>query len=480
MGAQTGVELDLDAVPLKDQSLTAWEILLSESQERMLVAVPPGKLAEARTILDRYEVAYAAIGRFTDSARLVATWHGPVPDGTGRGQKVADLEMAFLWGSCPIDPLEVAQGARTRKPLCLAEPKTAEEWSAAVRRVLMHDHCADQSVAGARFDTTVQGRTAIGPYGGATGRMPTNLYVSAPLRNKPFGIVFTVAFNPFYGEIDPPGMARLMMIEAITKAVVAGADYRQMALCDNFYTPRVRPEVAWDLKAMVEAIADLSLALGVPFISGKDSSSGTFKNAHQRIDVPPTLAVAALGRVPDVRQLVTKEFKRAGNRLLLLGHSDPEALGGSVYADCAGQRGDRLFDPLCAGPESIRKLWDALLDLHARGVYFAGSAIAEGGTLLRLFEASLGSNKGAHLHIDDADPGRLDGLLFGEFVGSVLLDVSPDFDLQSLPKDLPCRILGEVTGDPELLITRQGKVIWREPTEKLAESWAKPFREVVE
>ncbi len=469
MGAQTGVELDLDSVPLKDQSLTAWEILLSESQERMLVAVPSEKLAEAQNLLDRYEVAYATIGRFTDSARLVATW---------RGQKVADLEMSILWGGCPIDSLEVAQCTRPLQPVRLAVPKTAEQWSEAVRRVLTHDHCADQGAAGARFDTTVQGRTVIGPYGGVNGRMPTNLYVSAPLRDKPYGIVFTVAFNPFYGEIDPAGMARLMMIEAITKAVVAGADYRQMALCDNFYTPRVRPDVAWDLKAMVEAIADLSLALGVPFISGKDSSSGTFENGRQRIDVPPTLAVAALGRVPDVLRLVTKEFKRAGNRILLVGHTDPEMLGGSVYADSFGQRGARLFDAYRA--ESIRRLWDALLDLHARGAYTSGSAIAEGGTLLRLFEASLGSNRGARVQIDDADPGRLDGLLFGEFVGSVLLEVSPELDLTSFPKDLPCRILGEVIEEPEVLVARKGTVVWRETTAKLAESWARPFREVVE
>ena len=75
--------------------------------------------------------------------------------------------------------------------------------------------------------------------------MPTSIYVSAPLRGKTCGVITTVAFNPFYGEIDSAAMARLMMIEAVTKAVVAGADYREMALCDNFYTPRLRPDVAW-------------------------------------------------------------------------------------------------------------------------------------------------------------------------------------------------------------------------------------------
>jgi phosphoribosylformylglycinamidine synthase len=134
-------------------------------------------------------------------------------------------------------------------------------------------------------------------------------------------------------------MARLMIIEAISKAVAAGADYRQMVLCDNFYTPRVRPETAWDLREMVETIADMSVALGVPFISGKDSSSGTFETEGRRIDVPATLVVTAMGRLPDVREVVSKNFKRPGNRIVLVGRFDGQALGGSVYADSRGQRG---------------------------------------------------------------------------------------------------------------------------------------------
>lgn len=471
MGAETGVALDLDAVPLKDKSLTAWEILLSESQERMLIAVPPEKLSEAQAILHRYEVTNTVIGRFTESGRLEATW---------QGEKVADLEMSFLWEGCPIDPLTVAQPERHLAPVNIPEPKTAEEWSAAVRRVLAHYHCADQGAAGARFDTTVQGRTAVGPYGGRNHRMPTNLYVSAPLRGKPYGVVTTVAFNPLYGEISPAALARLMMIEAITKAVVAGVDYREMALCDNFYTPRVRPEVAWDLKEMVETIADFSVAIGVPFVSGKDSSSGTFESAGRKIEVPMTLAVAVLGRVPDVKKVVTKDFRRPGNKIVLVGRVDSEALGGSVYADSYGQRGDRLFDAYDAA--SIRALWDALLRLHAAQGYVSGCAIAEGGTLVRLFEASWGGGLGARVELDgDGAPhARRDGLLFGEFVGSVLLEVPPDRNLEQFLGNVPHRTLGEVTQEPKLVLVDGGEVRWQEFTATLAESWSKTFREVVE
>jgi phosphoribosylformylglycinamidine synthase II len=469
MGSETGVCLDLDNVPLKDRSLTAWEILLSESQERMLIAVPPEKLAEAETILDRYEVAHSILGHFTDTNRLEAYW---------QGQKVVDLEMSFLWESCPIDSIAVAEPRPQLAPLSIPEPQTAAEWSKAVQRVLTHYHCAEQLAAGSRFDTTVQGRTAVGPYGGKNQRMPTNIYVSAPLRGKTYGVITTVAYNPFYGEISPAAMARLMMIEGVTKAVVAGADYHEMALCDNFYTPRVRPEMAWHLQQMVETIADLSVELGIPFISGKDSSSGTMESAGRKIDVPQTLVVSVLGRVPDVKQIVTKEFKRPGNRLVLVGRFDPNALGGSVYADCYGQRGDRLFDAYDAA--AIRIVWDTLLRLHSEGGYVSGSAIAEGGMLLRLFEAAFGSGLGARIEIDSSVGGRKDGLLFGEFVGSVLLEVPPGRNLDESLAGIPHQVVGEVIAESELVLAADGAIAWQEPISTLAEGWAKTFREVVE
>ena len=266
-------------------------------------------------------------------------------------------------------------------PVTMAEPLTREEWAAAIHRVLAHYHCADQSPAGARYDSTVQGRTAIGPYGGKNHRMPTNIYVSAPLRGKPNGVITTLAFNPYYGELSAAGMARLMMFEAITKAVVAGADYRQMVLCDNFYTPRVRPEVAFELNAMVETIAHLSLELGVPFISGKDSSSGTLEAGGQRIDVPPRSRWLPWAGWRMWAPSPRRNLSGRGIGWYWWGSQTPEVLGGTVYADCYGERGDRLFDAYDSA--AMREQWDALLGLHHRGNTFQDRRSGEGGVFLR-------------------------------------------------------------------------------------------------
>ncbi len=479
MGAETGVALDLDQVPLKDQTLTAWEILLSESQERMMLAVPPEKLAEAKAILDRYEVGHAVIGEFTDTNRLQAIW---------RGQKVVDLEMHFLWDACPLDPIPIREPQRRETALEVEPPQTPDEWSRAIHGVIGHYHCCDQSPAGTRFDTTVQARTAVSAYGGRTHRMPTHLYVSAPLRGRNYGAITTIAFNPLYGEIDPVAMARLMVIEAVTKAVAAGADYREMVLCDNFYTPRARPEVAWNLSHMVEAIADLSIELGIPFISGKDSSSGTYEADGKSIDVPYTLVVSAMCRVPDVRRTVTKEFKAAGNQIFLVGPIDSRALGGSIYADSCSQSGGRLFMP--GDVRSLRRRWDALLAMYARGIYVSASAIAEGGAFLRLFEASFGSGLGVEINLSglvetegDERSGeggtRLDGILFGEFVGSVLIELPPGAAAASDLAEVPHHQIGEVTSTGALTIRNDHQTLWQGAVADLIEVWSKPFKEML-
>src|SRR5579862_4841459 len=129
MGAETGVELNLDAVPLKDHSLTAWEILLSESQERMLMAVPPEKLEETQQILRRFEVDFCILGRFTNTGQFVARW---------KSETVVDLEMGFLWGACPIDPIATAPPRAKLAPVNLSQPQTREEWTRSIHGVLTH------------------------------------------------------------------------------------------------------------------------------------------------------------------------------------------------------------------------------------------------------------------------------------------------------------------------------------------------------
>ena len=473
MGSQIGVEIDLAKVPLKDQSLAPWEILLSESQERMMAAIPPEKLAETLDILERYDIEYAVIGEFTETNKLTA-YHGDTV--------IADLDMPFLWKACPIETIEITEPVRDLKPISKGELSSPDEWRGAIGKILSHMHCCDQSAAGTQFDSTVQGRTVIGPYGGKNGRMPTNVFVSAPIRGKAYGVVATLAFNPFYAEIDPAGMARLSVVESIAKAVAVGVGIDDIALCDNFYTPKLRPEVAWDLKSMVETIADLSEIFGTPFISGKDSSSGTFKaDTGELIDVPQTLVVSTMGRMPDVQKAVTKEFKKAGNKLVVLGTLDPDKMGGSVYLDAYGERGDALPDWGNQWAKDLSFMFVRLHEIYSdeNNPVKSASAIAEGGVFLRLFEAAMGSGLGADIDLGSLPEGRKDGGLFSEAVGSFLLELDASVDPSDLFMGLPWLEIGQVIGSPVISIEDGDTQLLTLPMDELVSIWEKPFAEVV-
>jgi phosphoribosylformylglycinamidine synthase II len=478
MGSGTGVWINLALVPLKTEGMRPWEIWISESQERMLLAVPPEKWDEAARILERFEVPASVVGRFTESGRCQVVYRPgvlPGPDPPDMRGMVVDLDFPELRKGCPIPK------TRTKKPRHAARPesppllKTADDWRRAFHAMLSHLNLCDQSPAGAQFDSTVQGITVAGPYGGKNGLMPNDVWISSPLRGKPYGVAASVAFNPLYGDLDPAGMVKLMVLESVSKLVAAGVDLKDIVLCDNFYTPRVNPETAHELLDMVRAAARLSIELGTPFISGKDSSSGTFTGENGfRMDVPETLCVLALGKMPDVARAVFKPFKSAGSRLLLVGQP-AGTLGGSVFLDCHAQRGKALPDP---DVKRTMASWKALKNLQNGGKILSASAVAEGGIFRRLFEMAMGSGLGCSIELDmlEKKTKGFETALFGESVGCILVEVA-EGGADAAARTLDALPLGRVTETPDLSI-RMGKWTVTAGMEGLIGEWKKPFREV--
>jgi phosphoribosylformylglycinamidine synthase len=478
MGSDTGIWINLALVPLKTEGMRPWEIWISESQERMLLSVPPEKWDEARSILDRYEVLSSVVGRFTDTRRCQVVYLPGVPPGSGEPDMsgfVVDLDFAELRKGCPIPKIETKKPVRVPSPDGAPVLKTANDWRRAFCALLSHLNLCDQSPAGAQFDGTVQGMTVMGPYGGKNGRMPNDVWMSAPLRGKPFGVAASVAFNPLYGDLDPAGMVKLMVLEAVSKLVAAGVGLGDVVLCDNFYTPRVTPETAHELLDMIRVAARLSRELGTPFISGKDSSSGTFTGENGfRMDVPETLCVLALGRLPDVRKAVAKPFKAAGSRLLLVGPAT-DRLGGSVFLDCYGKRGSALPDP---DADRTMAAWKALRNLQNEGKIMSASAIGEGGLFRRLFEMAMGSGLGCRIDLGllaDRTKG-FEAALFAESIGSILIEAE-EGEAARVEKTLDAIPVGRVTGTAELSI-QMGSMTVAAEIDGLIREWEKPFREV--
>jgi phosphoribosylformylglycinamidine synthase len=485
MGSDTGILINLAWVPLKTEGMYPWEIWISESQERMLLCVPPEKCDHAMDILKIYEVQASIIGKFTSTFRCQVFF-----DDSGdldpmniqsvtelSGELVVDLDFNDLRKGCPIPKISVKKPVFPHDNSITHQLISKEALISAIRSTLSHLNTCDQSIAGYQFDSTVQGLTTVGPYTGEDNRMPSDLWVSTPIRGKPYGAAAAIGFNPFYGEIDPAGMAKLMMIEPITKLVAAGVDPGEIVLCDNFYTPQLTPEVAWMLKEMVDTCCKLSKEFKTPFISGKDSSSGTFIGSDgKRMDIPPTLCILALGRLPDVRHLITKPWKSAGNSIYLVGPLSLH-LAGSIYLDNIGHRGNRLTNP---DINQLKELWQSIGPLQKDGCIQSASAIAAGGLILRLFEMSLGSRLGCKILLSDlteklnTDCSEIG--LFAEMIGSIIVEVE-EKDTSRVKKDLTAVYLGRVI-EESLISIDTGSFQLDLPMHELIQCWEKPFQEV--
>jgi len=229
---------------------------------------------------------------------------------------------------------------------------------------------------------------------------------------------------------------------------------------------------------MVAVCCTISRKFGTPFISGKDSSSGTFMGEDgKRLDIPPTLAVMALGKTPDVKELISKPWKKTGNKLFIVGPLSFN-LGGSIYLDTLNQKGNKLPDP---SPEDIEKLWHLLRPMEEEGIILSASAISEGGLIRRLFEMGMGNRSGCRVDLTELT-NRLEVEnpsigLFAEMIGAVLIEVE-EKNTEKVRKDLNGVFVGEIVEDYTLTINT-GSIEFSVSMEELVATWEKPFYEVL-
>ena len=333
-----GVRVDLDRCPLKYAGLAPWEILLSESQERMSLAVPPARLdglprageaARRRSRGDRRvhrrRIRGGRLGRPMRGARRPRVPARRTPgDGAARG-------------------VDRARTAGAAGPGAGSAPRPAPDLASALRTVLADPNIRSREEWVRQYDHEVQGRSVVKPFVGARREAPSD---GAVLRLRPdsrLGITVTHGIAPRYGDWDAYEMARCAVDEAVRGHVALGGDPERMAGLDNFCWPDPveapgNPDGAYKLAQLVRAcrgLADACAAFGLPLVSGKDSMKNDARIGGRRISVRPTLLVSLTGVVPDVRRSLTTDFKRPGDAIWLLGASRGE-LGGTVYERIAG------------------------------------------------------------------------------------------------------------------------------------------------
>ncbi len=457
MAEGVGAAVELASAPLKYPGLSAWEIWLSEAQERMVLAVAPSRLPRLRAVCDRHGVELTDLGSFTGDGRLVVRHHGDV---------VAELDTVFLHDGRPQRSM-VAVEPLPRRELATPGVRRLDDLSAALLGLLAHPNIASRADVVHRYDYEIRGATVVRPLAGPAADGPADGVVLAePAEDA--GLAIGIGVNPWFGLHDPYRMAWAAVDEAIRNVVAAGADPQAVALLDNFSwgDPR-RPETLGALAAAVDGCCDAALTFGAPFVSGKDSLNNEYLGSDgERHAVPPTLVITAVAHVPDISVATTTDLKTPGDLLVLIG-STAEELAGSHLDLLTGAPPDPGMVPAPdpTAPARYRGLHAAM----RAGLIAACHDLSEGGLAVAVAEMCIGAGLGATLGtLPHPDP--VVGW-FGESIGRLLVEIA-QADLDEVRHLVPgeVTVVGHVSAVPELRLPGGGPI----PLDALRDAWRCP------
>jgi phosphoribosylformylglycinamidine synthase len=334
-----------------------------------------------------------------------------------------------------------------------------------------------------QYDHEVQGGSVVKPLVGARHDGPSDAAVLRPVLDSPRGVVIACGMNPRYGDFDTYHMAASAIDEAIRNCVAVGADPRRVAILDNFcWGDCERPEVLGSLVRAALACHDVALALGTPFISGKDSLNNEFRytdaaGTQHTIAIPPSLLISALGQVDDVTRCVTMDLKQPGNFLYLVGETRNE-LGGSHFSLVHGWQGGQVPT---VEPNWARELFAAVHRAIDSGLVRACHDLSEGGLAVAAAEMAFASGFGVRIDTATmATVGELDhaARLFSESNTRLLCEVPAEqaAQFERIFSGVPLARIGQVSNDDRLVIRFGDEPLIEIGINKLKEAWQAPFR----
>jgi len=411
MAADFGIDVHLDRVPLREEGMEPWEIMISESQERMIAIVRRGMLDAVEAVLDRWELEHAAIGEVTDTGELRVLWDGDV---------VGEIPARLLTEECPR--YEVAQ--ERRAPVPEREVEVAPSASEALLDLLGSPALRSREFVYRRYDQLVGSRTVRRP-----GLDAAVLRLRPSLR----GLAVSLDGQGRIASLDPFTGGALAVLEAARNVACVGGEPIGFTDCLNFGNPE-KPEIGWELAEAIDGIAAACHALDVPIVSGNVS---LYNETNGRA-IHPSPVVGAVGLIEDVRR-VPKGWREGD--VILAAFASPLSLAGSEYQARYGEvSGTPAPLDLAAESRLVSFLW------HAAPQATLAHDGAEGGLAICLAEAALYSGCGASLDVRD-DPVEL----FGEVGGRAIVSCAPaDTELVeavAAESGVPLRRIGEAGGD---------------------------------
>lgn len=470
-----GARLFIHQAPVKYPGLQPWEILISEAQERMTLAVPPDKVSSFLELARQMDVEATDLGQFTDDGSFSVWWDK---------EPAVLLPLDFLHNGLPKMRLEARWNPRVHEEPAFECP---EDLTSELVHLLMRWNICSKEFFIRQYDHEVQAGTIIKPLIGKEEDGPADAAVVCPVAGRYRGVAVGCGIAPRYSDIDAYWMMAAVIDEATRNIVAVGADPDQTAGLDNFcWCDPVQSEKNVDghykLAQLVranKALYDLTTAYGIPCISGKDSMKNDYHIGDTKISIPPTVLFTALGIVPDIRRCVSSDFKRPNDDIYVLGITSDET-GASEYFAQKGYIGNKI--PKVANPASAithyRKLHQAMRD----GLVASCHDLSDGGFGVALAESAFAGGLGAEVALSEMlleGVARNDYALFSESPSRFLITVHPNNRIQfeSAMSATPLSRIGRVTHHETIIVIglNEGDVVIRANIRELKAAWQKPL-----
>jgi phosphoribosylformylglycinamidine (FGAM) synthase-like enzyme len=453
---------------LKYTGLSYSEIWISESQERMALAVPPECVDELLKLFSSEDVEATVIGEFTGDRRLQLFYEG---------KQICDLEMEFLHGGIP----QLDQKA-VWKPTPFPEPEFAcpVDLKQALLKILGSWNVCSKEWVIRQYDHEVQGGSVLKPLVGKDNDGPGDAAIVRPVLDSDRGVIVSNGINPTYGDIDPYWMAASAIDEALRQIIAVGGSLKKVALLDNFCWGNTgKPEMLGALVRASQACYDMAIAYETPFVSGKDSLNNEFEVDGKTIAIPHTLLISALGVMDDVNKAISMDFKQTGDLIYVVGDTFNE-MGGSEYFHSLGYVGNTVPE---VNPQRARKQMESLSLAVSKGLVRACHDCSEGGIGVAVAEMAFAGGRGAEVRLKSVPLGepvkREDYILFSESNSRFIVEVAPENrdEFEKAMAGVSLANIGEVTDSVKLEVYGlSGRKVLSVGVADLKNAWQEPLR----
>lgn len=432
MLSETGGELFLEKAPLKEPGLISWEVFLSESQERMVLAVEEKDLPELQKLADTYQTELTVLGH-SDDTGILKVWHD--------GELVCCMDNSKLHDA----PIKKLTSYFEPAPAGTGMDLPSDDLEGSLEKIMGDFAIVSREPIIREYDHEVQGNTVLKPLAGATADAPQDGSV-VEITGSEKCMAMSVAILPEWGKTDPYAMGTGTVDECVRQLILVGANPDKIGLLDNFCMGN--PEDPRELGRIVECVKGIAVAAlqyHSPYISGKDSFYNYFETEDGPINIPVTFLCSGIGVVEKVEHTTGSSLRRNNSLLYIIGLTEDE-MGGSIYARTHGIEGAKVPQTDCLANLDLYKAYYKAL---TSGLVLSAHDISEGGLAVAVAEMAFSGKGGIELDLQKLPSNGTWKSpvvpLFSESTGRIIVEVAPEHAdaFEKAMEGQPCACIGK-------------------------------------